>query len=291
MVKGIKMEKFDQKIKDKISSFKYNQDPGENLMSGMFEQLERKQIKNTPTIELIPEKADLKSYNILFRTAAAFALLITVGFIIYRVNEVNLYASKGSKLSHQLPDESVVEINADSKIDYNKLLWWVNRGVSLEGEAFFKVKKGEKFTVSSRLGSTQVLGTSFNIYSRGEDYKVECIDGSVKVIYIGGKDEITLSAGKGAQFVNSKEDRIYEFNIDDRKDWRDGEFYFNNESLNKVFKALSRQYNIYLKFSKDIDNIKYTGYFNDRNLENALTLICDPFDLSYQISDGYVVIE
>lgn len=285
------MEKFDQKIKDKISSFKYNQYPDDILMSGMFDQLERKQNKNTATIDLIPEKADLRSYGILFRIAAAFALLFTVGFIIYRVNEVNLYASKGSRLSHQLPDGSVVKINSDSKIDYNKLLWWVDRSVSLEGEAFFEVKKGEEFTVSSRLGNTQVLGTSFNIYSRGEDYKVECIDGSVKVIFIGGKDEIILSAGKGAKFVNSEEDHIYKFNIDDRKNWRDGEFYFNNESLNKVFKALARQYNIDLRFSKDIDNIKYTGYFNDRNLENALKLICDPVELNYQIGDGYVVIE
>jgi ferric-dicitrate binding protein FerR (iron transport regulator) len=192
---------------------------------------------------------------------------------------------------HDLPDGSIVQLNADSKLEYNKLLWLVNRNVSLKGEAYFDAEKGKKFTVFSERGQTQVLGTGFNVYSRNQDYKVECIEGSVKVSCIGSRDDIVLLAGDGVHFGTSDQVMLYNFSVEDRNDWRKGEFYFNNESLNSVFETLSRQFDIDLQFNRDINNIKYTGYFNDKNLENALKLICDPVDLSYHIKDGYVVIE
>lgn len=285
------MEKFDQKIKNKISSLDYNQAPGTDLMFAMFDQLEKSQIQDTPVVELLPKKETKYSYRFYFRIAAAMVILVAVGFSLYRVNDVSLYALKGRKLTHQLPDGSDVALNADSKIEYNKISWWFSRNVSLEGEAFFDVEKGEKFIVSSRLGSTQVLGTSFNIYSRNQDYKVECISGRVEVKYIGGIDKTILTPGKGVQFSDSKEGELFSFSNEKRVDWRSGEFHFDNESLINVLAALSRQYNIEIRLDKKYDQNNYTGYFNDKNLGTALKLICDPFELNYQIKDGYVVIE
>lgn len=285
------MEKFDQKIKNKLFSLEYKEAPDDGLMSAMFERLDKSREEETPVIEFAAEQETRKLYKIYFRVAAAVAILISVGFGFYIVNEVNLYASKGNKMTHQLPDGSSVELNADSKIAYNKLSWMLTRSVSLEGEAFFNVEKGEKFTVTSSLGSTRVLGTSFNIYSRGQDYKVECISGRVEVTYIGGIDKTVLIPGKGVQFSESEEGKLFSYSSESRTDWRSGEFHFNNEHLIRVVAELSRQYNIEIRMNKKYDQNKYTGYFNDKNLETALKLICDPFELNYQIKDGYVVIE
>ncbi len=285
------MEKFDQKIKDKLSSLEYNEAPDTDLMSAMFNQLKKSQIQNTPVVELLPEKETRRLYRFYFRIAAAIVILMAVGFSLYRVNEVSLYALKGGKLTHQLPDGSDVALNADSKIEYNKISWWFSRNVFLEGEAFFDVEKGEKFIVSSRMGSTQVLGTSFNIYSRNQDYKVECISGRVEVKYIGRGPKTLLTPGKGVQFRGSKEVELFSFSNEKRADWRSGEFHFDNEPLINVVTALSRQYNIEIKMDKKYDLNYYTGYFNDKNLETALKLICDPIELDYQIGDGFVVIK
>lgn len=285
------MEHFDQKIRNKIFSLEYTKAPVDALMGRMFERLDERREEETPVIELAYERGTRKLYSMYLRIAAAVAILVAVGFGFYQVNEVNLYASKGSREMHQLPDGSSIELNSDSKIAYNKLSWLLTRNVSLEGEAFFKVENGEKFSVSSGWGSTQVLGTSFNIYSRGQDYKVECITGRVEVTYIGGIDKTLLTQGKGIKFSDSGEGKLFSFNNENPADWRSGEFHFNNEPLKNVIDVLSRQYNIKVRLDRKYEQNKYTGYFNDKNLETALKLICDPIELDYQIKDGYVVIK
>lgn len=284
------MENFDQKIRNKLFSLEYEKAPNVSLMSGMFEQLEQSQIKEVPVIELEHTNNARNLYGTYIRIAAAVVFLIVAGFSFYQVNEVNLYASKGSNLTHQFPDGSSVNINADSKLAYNKLSWFFNRSVSMDGEAFFEVEKGEPFTVFSELGSTSVLGTSFNIYSRAQDYNVACITGSVKVS-LGEFDDIILTPGNGVRFSNDEKGTEYSLNEDHLADWRSGEFFFDNEPLINVVATLSRQYNIEVRLAKRYEQNKYTGYFNDKNLETALKIICDPSELEFQIIDGYVVIK
>lgn len=285
------MENFDLKIRNKLFSLEYNQAPDNDLMAGMFERLDKRLDKETAVIEMTPENEKRESYGAYLRIAASLVILIAVGFGLYQVNEVNLYASKGSKAVHQLPDGSSVALNADSKIEYNKLTWMFTRSLSLEGEAFFEVEKGEKFKVASDWGSTQVFGTSFNIYSRGQDYIVECITGRVKVNYVGSLEKIVLTPGKGIKYNESENGTIFSNDNENFAKWRTGEFYFDNEPLKNVIGELSRQYNIEIKLDNKYQQKKYTGYFNDKNLDTALKLICDPIELNYQVRDGYVVIE
>ena len=73
----------------------------------------------------------------------------------------------------ELPDGSKMTLNAQSNATYKPYLWMINRQVKLNGEAFFEVQKGENFEVLSGLGSTEVLGTSFNIYSRENSYEAD----------------------------------------------------------------------------------------------------------------------
>jgi ferric-dicitrate binding protein FerR (iron transport regulator) len=285
------MENFDQKIRNKLFSLEYNQAPDNDLMAGMFERLDKRLDIETAVIEISPEKEKRNSYGAFLRIAASVIILIAVGFGLYQVNEVNLYALKGSKAMHKLPDGSSVALNADSKIEYNKLTWMFTRSLSLEGEAFFEVEKGEKFKVASDWGSTQVLGTSFNIYSRGQDYIVECITGRVKVNYVGSLEKIVLTPGKGIKYNESENGTKFSNDNENFAEWRTGEFHFDNEPLKNVIGVLSRQYNIEVKLDNKYEQKKYTGYFNDKNLDTALKLICDPIELNYQVRDGYVVIE
>ena len=50
----------------------------------------------------------------------------------------------GTQMSVDLPDGSEAILNAKSSITFNNDTWDENRTVSLTGEAYFKVKKGEK---------------------------------------------------------------------------------------------------------------------------------------------------
>ena len=72
-------------------------------------------------------------------------------------------------------------LNAASRLQYHPYWWRFERQVKLEGEVFL-VKPGTLFKVVSEKGTTEVLGTEFNIYSREKNYSVFCQSGTVKVI-------------------------------------------------------------------------------------------------------------
>jgi ferric-dicitrate binding protein FerR (iron transport regulator) len=284
------MENFDKKIKDKVLSFEYTKMPMESEMSKMFEQFQQEQIPESPFVSVHNESKVRKLHPFYLKIAAAVAVLLIVGYSSYYLNSVDVYMSNGNSIAHQLPDGSMVDLNADTRISYNKLSWLINRKISLEGEAFFQVQKGKKFSVESDFGKTQVMGTSFNVYSRDRDYKVECISGRVKVSYNGAGKSVFITKETGVRYGETQKGEVYSFNNDTRIDWRKGEFYFNNESIINVLDEFSRQYNIKVKVDEGYDEMKYTGYFNNESLEAALKMICDPLELKYHIRKEYIEI-
>lgn len=181
-----------------------------------------------------------------------------------------------------LPDKSVVKMNAESEIAYKPFLWAFRREVIFEGEAYFDVKRGKQFIVLSGSGTTTVMGTSFNIYSRNNDYQVTCISGKVKVQETAGSREVFLTPGQKSSFGETGA-LIVESDIDTVQAlaWLSNKFSFTSVPLRKVFEEIGRQYGIMIDVPPDIDYI-YTGSFvKDISAENVLKLVCRPFDLTF----------
>ena len=79
------------------------------------------------------------------------------------VNEIS--TKPGSKSRVQLPDGTVVTLNAGSKLSYDKEYGKELREVSLTGEGFFEVTKMKEkpFIIHTSSINIKVLGTVFNI--------------------------------------------------------------------------------------------------------------------------------
>jgi transmembrane sensor len=214
--------------------------------------------------------------------SVAAVLFITIGLGLFaRLHTVHLNVSKGEFATHVLPDGSQVFLNAQSSISYTPYWWSFDRQVNLEGEAFFEVAKGEKFTVNSKLGQTEVLGTSFNIYSRDQDYTVYCSTGKVKVSDQRG-ESVLLTPGSFTE-VNNDKLAVSTKTETEALSWRLNKFVYNTTSLDKVFSDLERQYNITIAAKKQIRRKVYTGVF-DRTVsfKEALNIICLSFDLNFE---------
>ncbi|MFY0654395.1 MAG: FecR domain-containing protein [Cyclobacteriaceae bacterium] len=283
------MEDFNEKIKDKISSYEYSHQLTDEKVGLFFEKLDdfdEQQDKVHPIIN-----TNTKRFSFIWKIAASFSLLITISYGLYRMNDVSI--TIGNKTAQQvvLPDGSDVQLNAGSSLQYNKLAWTLQRKISLKGEAFFNVQNGEKFTVISDLGSTEVLGTSFNIYSRENIYRVKCFSGRV-VVSSALKSKLTLlTPGKGIDIEKNREPKKFVFDENGEKDWRKGEFFFENNSLKEVFSTLSRQYDVQVVFNPNLENQGYTGYFDNKDLNKSLKLICEPIGLTYSIRGNIVEIK
>ncbi len=150
--------------------------------------------------------------------AASLVLLLGLFYYLWATGDVwgqkeKIYRTGfGERLEIELDDESMVTLNANSTLHWAE--GWSKdkaRKVTLEGEAFFKVKKknGIPFTVHTNDVAVVVLGTSFNVDSREAKTKVYLDEGSVnlKLNDIGnehGKDkgpqEIIMKPGEQVSY-------------------------------------------------------------------------------------------
>ena len=213
---------------------------------------------------------------------AAAAFLILLGtFSVLRFYTTVTLTEHGQHLSCILPDGSSAQLNAGSRISYHPLWWRFSRDIRFEGEGYFEVQKGKPLRVRSAIGTTEVLGTSFTIYAREEEYRVTCFRGVVRVESNTG-DEAVLTSDYTAS-VGSRGDItvIRADNPTSAASWVKGMFSFTSRPLRIVLDEIQRQYNVTVHFDLDGQYL-FTGYFSkERPPEEVLELVCKPFGLTF----------
>ncbi len=270
-----------------VSEFLKNLKPTEQNLS----DLEKKQLWDgiSNRISDRPKTKTLSLRVWLHSAAAAILLLISLG--VYHLNNIEVTSLSAQHIKHYLPDSSLVELNAGSKITYNKIMWRIKRDVEMKGEAYFKVKKGEKFSVKANDIKISVLGTSFNVYARTEESRVECFTGKVKVHFAQQKKPNILTKGMGVKKVNNKINAFTHY-THKKPSWITGEFHFNNASYLKVFNELERQFNIRIPNKERFADKTYTGYFINSDLETAFEMTLTSISCSYtKEADNYKIVK
>jgi len=213
------------------------------------------------------------------KIAAVMVLCIGLAYFLMTKDEISNKTIAGETKTVELPDTSEVLLNAVSVLRYDDDSWKDARNVSLDGEAYFKVAKGEKFTVSTNNGIVSVVGTQYNVKSRGSIFVVSCYEGSVKVQ--SNKQEILLLANEEANLVDGVlKSRVIEAT---EPSWVNEYAQFENETFIHVLQELERQYGIKISYTDKIASRKFTGRFDFNNLELALKEITSPMNLSFSI--------
>jgi len=214
----------------------------------------------------------------VFRIAASLVVILQASFTLYFSQNVEVITAQAEFKTVSLPDNSVVTLNAGSSLRYNALTFSFMRKLNFSGEGFFVVKKGSAFTVTSETGSTRVLGTRFNVIARNHTYEVACLEGKVEVKT--RTSSVILTPGLKTKSVNGKNLTLQKAN-EKSIAWQQGEFYFEDAPITEVLQTLELQYAISIEYDGDV-NRKYTGYFTNKNLDEALQLVCLPLRLQYK---------
>ena len=121
-------------------------------------------------------------YNQLMRYAAfltipLFLSSLVLGYLYFSGTETDekyaeVVTATGSVIRYELPDHSVVWLNAGSTLRYPTTFKKDNRLVELKGEAYFEVQadKDRPFYVNTPNGlSVYVYGTKFNVAAYEDD--------------------------------------------------------------------------------------------------------------------------
>jgi len=219
-----------------------------------------------------------------FSIAAAILILVSIGGFMKFYTQ-SFHSKAGEHLTVTLPDGSLAHLNALSSIEYQPYWWWRNRNVTFEGEAFFEVEKGKKFSVNSINGTTTVLGTSFNIFSRNNYYRVSCLTGKVKITTPKNISE-TIVAGQNIEIDNKGVCIINETeNVENAVLWTKNSFFFTATPLIEVFAEIERQYNIKIVVNEKLTSLYSGNFAKAEDVEVTLSLICKPFGLAYKMTE------
>ncbi|MEO1437493.1 MAG: FecR domain-containing protein [Bacteroidota bacterium] len=250
-----------------------------------------KRIGDTLAEEDTPVQPSKTRIRVLQFTALAVAAVIA--WIIfnpfYSPELKTIEATAGQQLAVNLPDASTIILNAGSTIQFDEQNFLENRTVQLRGEGFFEVQKGNTFLVKTQQGQVEVLGTSFNVYDRPDNFEVVCSTGKVQVSAKGIKETALLTPGfKTTRNQNMAVDSI---KLETALAWMDGRYTFDAKPLSTVFESLERQFDIQIRYNETIAEKLYTGGYTIDDLDSALYEVTWPMELDYNIEENTVTIE
>ncbi len=200
----------------------------------------------------------------------------------------NDYVTKaGEQKEVKLPDGSVATLNAISKLGFTASDWTDGRTVVLEGEAYFKAKKGKTFTVRTEQGTVEVVGTVFNVYARGNELEVKCAEGKVQVINPEQTERVLLKKGEQVSILGGKMQKRQGLAF--YPNWFKGESAFRTAPLERVFEEMERQYGVVV-LTDSLGERTFSGKFVHGSLEKAVKMVCAPMKLNCEVRGDTVFV-
>lgn len=172
----------------------------------------------------------------------------------------------GQRAHITLPDGSRVWVNAGSTIRYPSVFKGERR-ITLHGEAFFEVNKGETpFIVSTGKLDIKALGTQFNVFNYpSESISIALLEGAVRVYQPGNESQgATLQPN---QILTETGDRFQISSItQDPVIWKEGLYAFQQQPLKNILKKLELYYDVEIRVTDtSILEYEYTGKFRQRD--------------------------
>jgi len=207
--------------------------------------------------------------------------------------QILVQTSFGEHKQINLPDGSVVWLNASSKLSYKPKN---PRTIYLEGEAFFEVAhdKTRPFRVQSSDMLVEVLGTEFNIsnYQDQAYTSTTLVEGSIKVSNPQNESQIIKPGYQVKLYRNQNAIEVSAANVQTITAWTTGRMIFTNEKLENLLPKLNQWFNVEFKIEGEaINNFKFTGTLKrDNDLNHFLQMLEYTEGINYTIENNEVTL-
>lgn len=228
---------------------------------------------------------------------AAVALIIAGSYFLFV--PVTVTAPYGERVTLNLPDGSVTELNSGTAVTYNRLFFGkTGRNLTLNGEAWFDVETGEiPFEVVANGTITRVIGTSFNIRSwstdPGSETEITVTSGRVEFLPEGeNSKKVTLHPGEYSRWNTLADMPVTPeaVSVDDITGWRENRLIFREQPLTVIIDELERRFNTQIDLDlPEASNETITAYYNKpQQLRTVLDDISMVKGLRYaETANGY----
>lgn len=199
----------------------------------------------------------------------------------------------GGQYQLELPDGSLVWLNATSSIHFPTSFVGKERRVEITGEAYFEVAKNRDmpFLVTVNGAEVQVLGTHFNVnaYSDEDNVKTTLLEGSVK--FVSGASTNMLTPGQQSQLAgNGLTKVVSNVDVDEVVAWKNGMFDFENAGIETVMRQLSRWYDVEIEYKGKADDLFIAEMRRNIKLSDALKALELTGKVKFEIQGKKIIV-
>ncbi len=241
---------------------------------------------------------------LLFKYAAIFIVVLTLGVVggtylsntLLKANEIIVSVSEKDPVKRiQLPDGTKVWLNHSTVLKYPESFAKDCRRVTVNGEAYFEVKKDKSkpFIVSSDVMQVKVLGTVFDLKSSkySKIAEVSLIEGLVEVKGNRNEGQIVLSPGQKAE-LDSRTGRLVVKQVNAKLDavWRNNLIPFEKATISEIVNTLEQLYKVRIILSPNIDKNTYSGVLIKReSIDSVLNSLRNAVPINFKVSDNNLI--
>ena len=194
----------------------------------------------------------------------------------------------GQRVNLLLPDGTDVWLNAGTTMRYPVSFMEGKREITLDGEAYFDVKRDEEcpFVVHTHAMDVEVLGTKFNVeaYSKKDFFETSLMQGKVKVTLPADKTKSVLLAPN--QKTTLTDGQLVVSKIDDYGSyrWKEGLYCFHDKTLGEIMQDLEKYFDLDIKIHrKETADVVLTGKFRiSEGLDYILRVLQTDVSFTYR---------
>lgn len=230
-----------------------------------------------------------------WRVAAMLAVGVSISLVIY-LNQLRqdpktalrTLATSDQPLTDTLPDGTIVHLNAHSRLDYPAAFAAGERVVALDGEAFFEVAHdaAHPFRIAAGAADVRVLGTSFNLSTRGARVRVAVQTGTVELsqhdsLSAQPKAKLLLTAGMAGSYDGKRNVLQAEAGeVENDQYWRTGKLVFRDAPMARVVTQLNAVLpDSIVLANAAIGQCHLSTSFTRPSIDDVIMVITETFDL------------
>lgn len=239
----------------------------------------------------------------LTRIAASLLILSLAGtgsWMLFKKRPVVVQTTYGQMKQINLPDNSVIYLNANSNLRYYKsVLGDFPREVWLEGEAFFEVEKEtdnsghyRNFLVHTAGMAVEVLGTTFNVKDRNSGSSVTLQSGKVQVNTEAG-DTVTLNPGEQIEF-NRANQQVTKNKVNPERytSWKNLRYTFDQTPVSELVQIIRDNYGLEVVITDEkINESKLSGILEADNLQTFVNALSFALNISIRKEENQLIFE
>lgn len=242
--------------------------------------------------------------NSLMRYAAILSIPLLISTVLFGylyfdkdgkapMTYAEVFTSPGTITKYELPDKTVVWLNADTKLRYPSHFNSKRREVDLEGEAYFEVHADKKhpFYVNMKNGmKVYVYGTKFNVNTYDEENYIETVleEGKLNIIAPDNETTVVLSPGERLLYNkdthNMTKEEVYVY---EKIAWKDGKLIFRNTTLEDILDRLEKAYNVEIALdNKSNKEYRYRATFTNESITQILDYLSKSIRMKWKIEES-----